>query len=202
MGTVPFLPPDNPGRRGRDGEARTEVEVKAAVARSSPSPLPCEGCRSWAHVWTTQAGPCGPRPPISFLISLLKVGGAGTHLACHGLPASKGPSVSTKGATRTCGADYRLRMRLPPQALPRVSVSAWGPGPSLAISRAWDLIQVRGFCCGGRASRCACAGAGRPAPALLFGVVGPGMMGTEAEGRQTPVPSWLLAGRRKPGHRS
>lgn len=135
MGTVPFLPPDNPGRRGRDGEARTEVEVKAAVARSSPSPLPCEGCRSWAHVWTTQAGPCGPRPPISFLISLLKVGGAGTHLACHGLPASKGPSVSTKGATRTCGADYRLRMRLPPQALPRVSVSAWGPGPSLAISQ-------------------------------------------------------------------
>lgn len=132
------------------------------------------------------SGSLWARPPISFLISLLKVGGAGTHLACHGLPASKGPSVSTKGATRTCGADYRLRMRLPPQALPRVSVSAWGPGPSLAISRAWDLIQVRGVCCGGRASRCACAGAGRPAPALLFGVVGPGMMGTEARGDRPP----------------
>lgn len=38
-------------------------------------------------------------------------------------------------------------------------------------------------------------GRGARPPPFSFGVVGPGMMGTEAEGRQTPIPSccFLLA---------
>ena len=147
-------------------------------------------------------GPRGSHPPIFFLISVLKVGGLARTSPAMASRHLRVPPFSTKGAIRTCGADFLLRMRLPPQARARMSVCAWGPGPSLAFSRAWDLE----FAAEAELTRTRVQGPDARPPPFSCGVVGHDMMGLRPRGDRPPsqaaASSWQFAGRRKPGHGS
>lgn len=102
--------------------------MKAALA--PPPPHTHEGGRSRAHFRTRpKQAPVGlTHPSLSSSRAQRREGLARTSPATASQHL-KAPQFSTKGATRACCADFRLRMRLPSWAGLRGSVCVLAPGP-------------------------------------------------------------------------